>query len=307
MKLFMVNIIFLGSLVVGTGFAESTDGQAKNPTETLVEFTPVETNQFFASYYTGNASPRYGVLVVGGSEGGLPLELSREIAQTGRPVLALAYFKEKSLPLELNEIALEYFEAPMNWLLAQSETRDDGLLVVGWSKGAELALLMASRDRKIIGVAAGAPSSHVWAGVLDEWDREPSSSWTAEGNPIEYVRYRFDREYPNLKTMYESSLQRAENKEEARIPVENINGPVLLLSGGDDTLWPSTSMAKYICQTIEAVRKNCNHVDWPNAGHSLTAEDHWGGTKDANKVAETESKKAVYDFLQQQFSDETAR
>src|SRR5581483_4943151 len=49
------------------------------------------------------------VLVLGGSEGGLPGFTSRMLAAHGYPSLALAYFKEPGLPQTLDRIPLEYF------------------------------------------------------------------------------------------------------------------------------------------------------------------------------------------------------
>nr|QQZ49017.1 hypothetical protein JKL49_17520 [Phenylobacterium glaciei] len=57
---------------------------------------------------------RPGVLMLNGSDGGLPAEKdARDLAASGYPTLALAYFQDWSgrpagLPSSLNEIPLEY-------------------------------------------------------------------------------------------------------------------------------------------------------------------------------------------------------
>ena len=108
-------------------------------------FTPVDSDDFVGEYYPGT-QPGYGVMVVEGARGGMPDVLAQKIAATGYPVLSVAYFKESGLPDKLEELPLEYLQKPKQWLLVQSETRDDGLVMAGWSKGAELTLNTVARD-----------------------------------------------------------------------------------------------------------------------------------------------------------------
>ena len=116
-------------------------------TETLtpLAFTAVETSDFVAEYYPGTKSG-YGILLVEGAKGGMPDLLAQKIAAAGYPVLAVAYFKEPGLPEYLEELPLEYLQKPKQWLLEQAQTRDDGLVMVGWSKGAEFTLNTIARD-----------------------------------------------------------------------------------------------------------------------------------------------------------------
>ena len=44
-------------------------------------------------------------------------------------------------------IPLEYFDAPKKWLKDRLETRNNGVIVIGVSKGAELSLLLASNNQ----------------------------------------------------------------------------------------------------------------------------------------------------------------
>src|SRR5260221_71698 len=57
----------------------------------------------------------------------------------------------------------------------------------------------------------------------------------------------------------------------AEIPVENIHGPVLLISGRDDGVWPSTRSAESIVRRLKehqfAYEVTC--ASFPDAGHSL--------------------------------------
>ena len=55
----------------------------------------------------------------------------------------------------------------------------------------------------------------------------------------------------------------------ARIKVENIQLPLLLLSGGNDQAWPSTEMATEICNRVG---DNCSHINYSDGDHLL--ENH---------------------------------
>jgi dienelactone hydrolase len=53
------------------------------------------------------------------------------------------------------------------------------------------------------------------------------------------------------------------------IPVERIRGPVLLLSGRDDRLWPATRMAEEVMTRLAAHRH-----PYPFAHHAYAAAGH---------------------------------
>lgn len=261
------------------------------------EFTPVEHPDFVADYYPGDTSGRYGVMVLGGAEGGKPSELAQRLAAFGYPVLAVAYFKSPGLPAELEAIPLEYFSAPRAWLAAQPTSRSDAVLVAGWSKGAELALLLSANQAGYAGVLAIAPSHVVWAGILADWRKVPQSSWTLGGKPLSHVPFQGGEGVEGLFALYAHSLKNTAAVTAARIPVEKIQAPVLLLSGGKDAIWPAPVMADKICAQMGA--QACTHKHFPDAGHLLTVDTELGGTLAANTQAQKEADRAMADFLQQ--------
>lgn len=260
------------------------------------DFHSVQTDQFVADFAPAEGK-KYGVLVLGGSEGGKPKDLATKIADMGYPVLSLAYFKEEGLPQELNEIPLEYFDAPKDWLQARADTKDDGVIVVGWSKGAELSLLLASRDPSYKGVMAIAPSSVVWAGILKDWTKIPSSSWTVGGEPMAHVPFAQGVQINSLVDLYEASLKQETFAEKAVIPAENIRGSVLLMSGGMDEIWPAGMMADDVCKRMEAAGGSCSHAHYPDAGHLLNPDYPIGGTDEGNKKAGVDSTAKMKAFL----------
>ncbi|ABE55781.1 dienelactone hydrolase family protein [Shewanella denitrificans OS217] len=235
------------------------------------ETLSVATDAIAADFYPATqAGPQYGVLVLGGAEGGKPESLAKAIAHEGHPVLSLAYFNDKGLPQELEQIPLEYFAKAKVWLLNQANVRQDGLILVGWSKGAELSLLLASQDPLFSKVVAIAPSSVIWAGFLKDWTKTPSSSWTQGGKALDFVPFRPTGEVKGLLDLYSQSLQNAKAGQ-GRIPVENIKGDVVLLTGSNDEIWPSNLMAKALCQRMDTAgtQGSCTHINFEGLDHLL--------------------------------------
>jgi dienelactone hydrolase len=178
----------------------------------------------------------------------------------------------------LESIPLESIEPAKHWLMAQSDTRNDGVIVYGLSKGAELALLLASIDEDYKGVIATAPSAVVWNGIPQNPGNdysEVSSSWSYQNKPVAYIEYLnrepFRAEGITMRDWHSASLKAATNFSDARIKVENIQGPMLLFSGGLDDAWPSVEMGESICAIANLTGNNgkCKHVIYEQAPHIL--------------------------------------
>ena len=225
---------------------------------------------FAGRYYPAQtASAANPVIVLGGSEGGIAHKLAEVIVQTGRPVLAIAYFDMGELPDELEYIPLEYFEQAKTWL-QQKHPLAKHITLVGWSKGAELSLLLAAKDPIFNHVVAIAPSSVVWAGILQDWQKTPGSSWTENNTPLPHIAFASSGPVDGLIDLYTQSLANRTDNGQATIPVENIHGSVFLYSGGQDEIWPSNQMAKAVCRRMEKnVLSRCHHFNFPELGHLL--------------------------------------
>ncbi len=262
---------------------------------------------FAATYYDSRKQTQsVGIIVLGGSEGGKPRRQAKAFADEGYPVLSLAYFKVPGTPDHLDEIPLEYFNKPIEWFATRPSMQGRKIVLVGGSKGGELALLLASRKTEISGVMAISPSSVVFQGIPKVfWP--PRSSWSYDGKSIPFVPYDISRgiDMKNLRPLYELSLTHAEKVAKAAIHVEKINGPVLLLSGNDDTMWPASDMAERI---VERLQKNkfshmFQHVQYENAGHTLNEFFMLGGTKEDNKKARIDLWKRMVAFLSDNFEE----
>lgn len=228
---------------------------------------------------TDTSARRPGILVVGGSEGGDSgaRYVASILAANGYPALALAYFGEPGIPQQLQDIPLEYFTKAFALLRAQPDVDPRRVLIMGASRGGELALLLGATYPTLVdGVIAGVPSSQVNGGY-------PSggAAWTLHGKPV-----------PRRP-----------------IPVENIEGPILQACATQDIIWPSCSFVSQITTRLTA-----HHFAYPvttlrfvGGGHSagsleccLSMTNSLGGTTDANALAQSTGLKALLSFLSSQ-------
>jgi dienelactone hydrolase len=235
---------------------------------------PVHDKGLVATWYppaSGKRGPA--ILVLGGSEGGegVSKAVGRKFAEQGYGVLALAYFRTPGLPEQLQEIPLEYFHTATDWLAGQPLVDSKKIGIWGASKGGEAVLLIASHDPRIHAVAAIVPSSVVWQGINYANFMDNKSSFSLNGKPMDYVPYDNSAPFKSVLDLYQRSLAKAAEHPDAIIPVERINGPVLLVSGADDGLWPSAMMARQVITRLDANRFRFAHrqLDYPNAGHAI--------------------------------------
>lgn len=259
-------------------------------------FVEVKNQAFVANFYPGQNN-KMPVLVLEGSGSGTPKVLAEKISKMGHPVLALAYYKEDGLPKHIEAIPLEYFEPAKTWLLQKSKAKE--LAVVGWSKGAEAALLLSTIDDRIRKVVAIAPSHVVWPGIIPGQQRAPLSSWTMGDRNLNFVPYQANANIRSLRDLYENSLLNTQAVEKAQIEIEDSKADLLLFSGGQDSVWPANSMAQEICKRarMSAQKILCEHHHYPEAGHLLDSTIPLDGEEEANREADKESRSLIAEFL----------
>src|SRR5262249_40416242 len=159
------------------------------------------------------------------------------------------------LPRGLVNIPLEYFGKAIAHVRAAIAPRNDFVAVYGTSRGGELALLVASLYADIRAVVAVVPSGVVGGalGRSEPRDRPPRGAWPLAGKPLpdmlENNRYwvadpvRFQSPIKDTPRVLDA-MRDLDAVERATIAVERINGPVLMVSGRDDQVWPSFELAE---------------------------------------------------------------
>ena len=205
-------------------------------------------------FFTSAGEGRHpGVLVVGGSNGGLPAKQAAWLAAHGFAALALAYFRYEDLPEQLEGIPLEYFGRGLEWLSQRKEVAADHLAVMGTSRGGELALQLGSMFPIIRGVVAYVPADVRYASCCR---MNGTAAWTWQGEALPYLAPRFGRP-PDMVAR-------------AAIEVERTHGPILMISGEDDHLWRSWEMADHVVARLKRSHFSYSfeNLKYPHAGHS---------------------------------------
>ncbi|MGH8426899.1 MAG: acyl-CoA thioester hydrolase/BAAT C-terminal domain-containing protein [Gammaproteobacteria bacterium] len=232
-----------------------------------VKETRVNTNGLVGMLFRPRSpGPHPAIIVLGGSEGGLHPQVDEAalFASHGYIALGLAYFQGygntdlslANLPKQLVDIRLEDFHKAADWIKRQPGVDAKHVAIMGWSKGAEAALVAAATWPKDFQAVIGfMPSSVVWAGLQYG---PASSSWTLHGKPLPYVSFvanpaMFKKGKPiAFVSAYAAGLKNKDAVEKAAISVEHIAGPVLLIAANDDQIWPSCLMAQQVMQRLQA-------------------------------------------------------
>lgn len=200
-------------------------------------------------------------LVVGlaGGEGGNAWASDRwkptrdKFINAGYAFLALGYFGAEGTPEQLDRISIDAVHHAILEVAKNPKINRNRIAVIGGSKGAELALLMASHFSDINCVVAMVPGHCAFPALTLG---ASTSSWTYQGKEVPFVpapwaavpsMIRHD-----LRSAFEIMLKDKEAVEKALIKVENINGPILLVSAKKDEMWPSTEMSNEIVKRLEA-------------------------------------------------------
>ena len=278
-----------------------------------------------------------GVLMLGGAEGGLHESDAAYLAEQGYAALALAYYGLAGLPGILKDIPLEYFATALDYLRGHWRVDPQRIGIIGGSKGGEAALLVAATFPGISAVVCLAGSGYVTQGIsqsvytgsFQQIMTTPVASWTYQGRELAYL--------PNVMTpRAEQALDAGEPvalswtkpdptanpdlAEAATIPVENIDGAVLLIVGADDIGGYGVTFHDVAAQRLQAHKHphTWRHIVHPGAGHNIIPPPDGkgpqpttspgpsgitflnGGTPEIDLQARADTWRETLDFLQQE-------
>jgi len=266
-----------------------------------------------------------GVLVLGGSEGGLHEVDAALLAGHGFTTLALAYFGTPGVPDHLVDVPLEYFGKALTYLAA----RAGEIGVLGGSRGGELALLLGATFSQVRAVVSVVGSGVVTQGIgpgrnLLQVLQHEAASWTLKGEALPYLPYSVPDELradvvDDVPTSLAQAFDLSDGvPEDTVIPVERTLGGVLLLSAGDDRSWPSAALSEIAKQRLDEHDHPFpyEHVSYPDAGHLIAGPPHrpttdvrvpgpgvvfeMGGTPSATAAARTDAWRRSLRFFSEQ-------
>ena len=269
--------------------------------------------ELYADYFPARSiEPAPAILILGGSEGGLGKGTRRDalaLREEGYHVLQISYYRAPGQPENLEMIPLETFDRALDWLKQREEVQVGKIGIYGTSKGAEAALITASRHPEIEAVVAIVPSSVSWLGINWAFDgREPDASWSLGGTAYPALPYGAWDPEVGLYSLYANGLAKVADHPEAVIPVERTDAPMLLICGGSDALWPSCEMSEQIRARAEkAGNENVTLLTYPEAGHfaggtpgeapESDEASEYGGTTQSNYDSQQDSWPRILEFL----------
>lgn len=291
----------------------ATDEQSTERTITRVmydeqiQIRPVSARSIAGTMYLpAAAGPHPGVMVLHGSGGYTSERFLRLLATHGFAVLSLQYFGEDDvLPDELARIPLSYFDDAAGWFREQPSVSGEQLGVVGMSRGAELALLLGSRFDWV-----GAVVSYAGSGVCyDTPGGQPA--WVDGDDPVPHISGKGEPDRTEdgqvvPRPVLERGLDAADTDRlrAATIPVERTNGPVLLISGTEDLVWPAARLSAIAEARLAdaGFDYDFEHLSYESAGHLISVpyaplSGVRGGTPAGTAHAAADSWPTVLDYL----------
>jgi dienelactone hydrolase len=269
-----------------------------------------------------NAVKSPALVVLPGSEGGVPQAETAFFAAHGFVSLGLAWYGQPGLPAQMENVPVDYVGRAIEWLAKQPEVDPSRIGILGTSRGSELALLSASKFARIHAAVGIVPGGVALAG-----GSPTTPAWTFHGDPVPYLVVddadsTFDPMPGGGKairqaTSYRRPLTDRDAVEHAAIHVEDTQGPVLLLGGSDDGVWPSCDLGKIAFERLQ--RSHRQHADafecYEGVGHAiaipgmpttdvflhhpvLDIDVSLGGTPAANAHAQRAGTARILEFLQ---------
>jgi pimeloyl-ACP methyl ester carboxylesterase len=269
-------------------------------------------------------APLPGVLLIGGSDGGPGAPaVALMLASHGFAAVSLSYFGVAGLPSTLEAIPMEYFEKAVQWMRSQPGIDSRFIAIYSESRGTEAALFTAAIDSRVSAVVARSPSFVFWSGVSSA-HTPGKAAWTYRTQPLPYIPNTL---YPDFilsflwdrmrgtsvrqTPLFLEDLMHFKDPDDIAIPVERIHGPVMLLSGADDQIWPSSMMSERIMTRLHSHNHEYpdQSVTFENVGHPipylyLPTRGNWqdspfavGGTPEGMAKAQAQAGPQILKFL----------
>ena len=281
-----------------------------------------------------DGAPHPGVVLLGGAEGGAPAAAAAELADGGWSTVAWDWFPGESGGVDVGEL-----RAALRAFVDHPLVAGDRVALIGRGRGAELALLLAVAEPDFVGpVVAHSPTD---VRTNDPHADPSATTYLGDAGPAvdlpapelgsAFARFR-SRLRPALAHKptelagYYADARRKAGEEAvaaARIPVENIRGPLLVTAGTDDAVWDSETMAGALAQQAAEAGIDAYAVVYPGAGHgvgwpftpaglpvpdTITAYGSpvvLGGDRTSSGAAAAGSRDAVLEFLGEFHGGET--
>jgi len=291
-----------------------------------VTSSPIEGFAHAKVYVQEGEGPRPVVVILHGAEGGTEAgdRYGPILAGLGYAAVGLPYYSpdwgQYGPPKALPEIAGSFVDIRIDQLAELREALRgmpgvdvERFGLFGASKGSEFALIAASRYDWIDAVVAYTPTDVVWEGWgLETVEAEGTrSSFSFEGKALPFMPYRGFIEgllagpgVADLRAIHANGRADNPQKEaEARIPVEDYAGALMLVAGGRDAQWDSAKAATAIALARADAGLEVTTLIYPDAGHDLVGDGGpresplSGGSAEADAAARADAWPKVVAFM----------
>lgn len=237
------------------------------------------------------------VITFGGSDGNCWLNMGHDIARKGYTVLSLFYFGKANLPQSLSKVNLSFFDDVIGYIKKNPDLPNT-ITIVGASRGAELALLLATEYELVSNVILFSPSAFVFAGI-----NHSSSAWVNGNKELPFITFSFrtifqrflNRKLP-LEHSFRRELRHTKLFEQARIDISEFSGNIVMFAGREDLTWPSSEMGELIKSNASSA-SSVELFSFENAGHSFSNAHYDGGDSDGNLFAYYKSQRIIEESL----------
>jgi dienelactone hydrolase len=258
-----------------------------------IDTTAIRTQGLVGALCAPVHTPSPGVLLLGGSEGGLHEDDAAWLAGRGYAVLALGYFGMAGVPGHLVDIPLEYFGTALRFLAGHDRVRGDRPAVLGGSFGGQAALLTGAMFPEVRAVVSVAGSGVITQGIdgdVSDGDFEhimctEVAPWTWRGERLPFIANPMTPalrgqvaagEPVAMRMAFEEGMRDTGRVAAATIPVEHIQGAVLLISAGEDRSWPCEALSEIAMRRLTHHPHEHRHVVCPTAGHGICLPPYRG-------------------------------
>ncbi|KAK6182152.1 hypothetical protein SNE40_009899 [Patella caerulea] len=208
-------------------------------------------------FFPSDNSRKPGVIDMFGSSGRIKESRAALLASRGFTTLCLPYFSYSDLPKDLKDINFSYFKEAVEWFSHHTNVKPGGIGVLGISKGAELAMLMATHlsQVKCVVNVNGSP----YYSLTDLMEGE---NVFFKGICVEISQVKVVGDSYGLKNAYNY-------KPENFIPVWKSQAKILIIAGEDDHQINPNSHDEFYTHCPDDKKHQIIIKKYPGAGHLI--------------------------------------
>jgi dienelactone hydrolase len=234
------------------------------------------------------------------------------LASHGFLAMSVAYYRMPGLPKDLVRVPIDPVSVAVDWLQEQRFVDASGIGVLGGSWGGTIAMAAASHDQRLRAVVSIVGSPAPFRGIRRDiapadFRAVDEPGLTLKGKDLPFLPYMEDSRWLDEEDATAQSALKY-----AMLPIDKINGPLMLVAAGDDRLGLSGEMAAVASRYLAKHHRDKSDeiVYFSDAGHLISL--FWqpttyrhdlgphlkvGGTPEGYARADREGGAAVIRFL----------